>query len=93
MAIHSDGSNRPPDEQQTFRPADLQDLSGLQKHIQWVANRVTDNKEDLLATLPQTNGGGLGIRDPVPAAATLYIATQSRVRPKIEELFEERLRQ
>ena len=40
-----------------------------------------------------TNNGGLGIRDPVPAAATLYIATQSRVRPKIEELLEESLRQ
>ena len=77
-----------------YGPAGLLGLSELQeKHLQWVVNRETDNKENLLATLPQKMGGGLGIRDPVPAAATLYIATQSRVRPKIEELLEERLRQ
>ena len=57
-----------------------------------MVNTETDNKENLLATLPQQMGG-LGIRDPVLAAATLYIATQSRVRPKIEELLEEGLRQ
>ena len=57
-----------------------------------MVNRETDIKENLLATLPQKMGG-LGIRDPIPAAATLYIATQSRVRPKIEELLEASLRQ
>ena len=62
---------------------DFQGLSALQKHLNWVANITTDAKEDLLATMPQTMGG-LGIRDPVPAAATLLISIQSRIIPKVE---------
>ena len=43
-----------------------------------------------LAALPQKMGG-LGVRDPVPAAVTLYISTQSRIIPKVEDLLEDHL--
>ena len=45
-----------------------------------------------LSSLPQEMGG-LGVRDPVPAAVTLYTSTQSRIRPKVEDLLEDHLKQ
>ena len=73
--------------------ADLQGLAQLQtQHIAWVAKRIPGNTEMDLAALPN-NMGGVGIRDPVPAAATLYISTQSRIIPQLEDQQEDHLRQ
>ena len=34
-----------------------------------------------------------GVRDPVPAAVTISISTQSRIIPKVEDLLEDHLKQ
>ena len=60
-------------------------------HIAWVTNISPGITEMDLTALLQTMGG-LGGRDPVPAAVTLYMSTQSIIIPKVEYLLEDHLK-
>ena len=87
MAIHSVNVGRPPAEQQTVRRRGPERTGKSAKNSRQVGSNAKTRTRDGPGS-PSQQMGGDGVRDPSPAAATVYLSTQIRIRRNVELLVE-----